>query len=123
MLALDVPPALRPAALARHAAARPARPARPATAVGVGEREFVIAVYRPRVHAGRLKIGVRNLGEDGHDLAVRRAGHTYGTLATVRPGATGTLRLTLRHPGRYTLVCTLADHAARGMRATLRVIA
>jgi plastocyanin len=111
MLALDAPPPL-----ARAAAARAA------TAIGVGEREFAIAVYRPRVHAGRFAFSVRNLGEDGHDLAVRRAGHTYGTLPTVKPGATGTLRLTLTHPGRYTLICTIADHAARGMHATLRVV-
>jgi plastocyanin len=33
-----------------------------------------------------------------------------------------TLRLTLRRPGRYRLVCTVADHEARGMRAALRVV-
>jgi hypothetical protein len=102
MLAFDAPPA-------------------PVTAVGIGEREYAIAVYRPTVRPGRLKLDVRNLGEDIHDLVVRRAGHTYGTLGTVKPGASSTLRLTLRHPGRYTLVCTIADHAARGMHTTLRV--
>jgi plastocyanin len=102
MLALEAPPA--------HV-----------TAIGIGEREYAIAVYRPTVRPGRLQLAVHNLGEDVHDLVVRRAGHTYGTLGTVKPGATSALRLTLRHPGRYTLVCTIADHAARGMRATLRV--
>jgi plastocyanin len=94
----------------------------PATAVGIGEREFSIAIYRPRVKPGRVKLNVRNLGEDVHDLVVRRAGRRVGGLATVvKPGATATLRLTLRRTGRYTLVCTVADHEARGMRATLRV--
>jgi hypothetical protein len=110
MLAADVPPV--PQALA----------ARAPTAVGIGEREFSIAVYRPRVRAGRLKLHVRNLGEDPHDLVVRRGGRTLATLAPVRPGSTGVLRLTLRTRGRYQLVCTIADHAARGMRATLRVV-
>jgi plastocyanin len=94
----------------------------PPTAVGVGEREFSIAVYRPRVRPGRLKLNVRNLGEDVHDLVVRRAGRRVGGLATVvKPGVTATLRLTLRTPGRYQLVCTVADHEARGMKATLVV--
>jgi hypothetical protein len=74
---------------------------------------------RPR---GRLKLNVRNLGEDAHDLVVRHDGRSLAKLAPVRPGATGVLRLTLRTRGRYELICTVADHAARGMRATLRVV-
>jgi plastocyanin len=93
-----------------------------ATPIGIGEREYAIAIYRPRVKPGRLKLNVRNLGEDVHDLVVRRNGKRIGGLATVvKPGGTATLRLTLRTPGRYQLVCTVADHEARGMRATLRV--
>ena len=94
-----------------------------ARAIGIGEREFKIAVYRPRVRAGKLRFNVRNLGEDDHDLVVRRAGRRIGGLhAVVHPGAVAALRLTLRHPGGYQLVCTVADHEARGMRATLRVV-
>ncbi|HEY6759706.1 MAG TPA: multicopper oxidase domain-containing protein [Baekduia sp.] len=96
--------------------------ATPATSVGIGEREFAIAIYRPRVRPGAVKLNVRNLGEDVHDLAVRRGGGRVGGLTTVvKPGATATLRLTLRQTGRYQLVCTIADHEARGMRATLVV--
>src|SRR5690348_11236059 len=93
-----------------------------ATPVGVGEREYSIAIYRPRVRPGRLKLNVRNLGEDVHDLVVKRAGRRVGGLATViKPGATATLRLNLRTPGRYLLVCTVADHERLGMRAALTV--
>jgi len=96
--------------------------AAPPTSVGIGEREYSIAVYRPRVRPGRLKLNVHNLGEDVHDLVVERAGKRVGGLATiVKPGATATLRLTLRQTGRYQLVCTVADHEARGMKATLVV--
>ena len=70
-----------------------------------------------------MKLNVRNLGEDVHDLVVRRAGQRVGGLTTVvKPGGTATLRLTLRRTGTYRLVCTVADHEARGMRATLRVV-
>jgi plastocyanin len=111
MLAHEIPPA----PVAPHAA-------RAVMAVGIGEREFKIAVYRPRVRAGRLKLNVRNLGEDVHDLVVRRKGRRIAGLSAIKAGATGTLRVTLRTPGRYQLVCTVADHEARGMRATLRVV-
>jgi plastocyanin len=101
----------------------PAHVARAATAVGIGEREFTIAVYRPRVHPGALKFTIRNLGEDVHDLVVRRNGKRVGGLRTaVKPGETASLRLTLRRIGSYQLVCTVADHQARGMRATLHVV-
>jgi plastocyanin len=93
------------------------------TAIGVGEREFAIAVYRPKVHRGKVKLNVRNLGEDVHDLVVERAGRRVGALVTVvKPGATATLRLNLKKTGSYRLICTVADHEARGMRATLRVV-
>jgi plastocyanin len=98
-----------------------AAPAR-ATAIGVGEKEFKVALYRTRVRAGALRFNVRNLGEDDHDLVVRRAGRRIAGLSAIKPGATATLALTLGTPGRYQLVCTLADHEARGMRATLRVV-
>jgi plastocyanin len=93
------------------------------TPIGVGEREFALAVYRPRVKPGALKFTVRNLGEDVHDLVVRRAGRRVGGLSeVVKPGQTATLRVTLRRIGTYQLVCTVADHEARGMHATLRVV-
>jgi hypothetical protein len=94
--------------------------ARP-TAVGVGEREWRISLYRGRVPTGRVRLNARNFGEDGHDLAVRtRAGRVLGALAEIRPGETGSLTVRLRHPGRYIVFCTLEGHEARGMRAVLR---
>ena len=50
------------------ALAAPAAAAARPTAVGVGEREWRIALYRPWVPAGLVKFNVRNFGEDGHDL-------------------------------------------------------
>ena len=49
-------------------AASPPRPA--ATAVGVGEREFRISVYRPVVAPGALRLNVTNRGGDVHNLVV-----------------------------------------------------
>jgi hypothetical protein len=62
-----------------------------------------------------------NNGEDDHDLALRRVGgrRTY-RIGVVHPGGIAELDARLRR-GRFTLWCTLADHRARGMTATLRV--
>jgi plastocyanin len=95
------------------------------TAVGVGLREYRIALYRNRVRPGRVKFNMENLGEDGHDLQVRGpsgASTVRGTSAAVRPGQRDTLSVTLRRRGVYTLVCTIGDHANQGMVARLRVV-
>jgi Multicopper oxidase len=101
--------------------ASPTVAAMPSTAVGVGLREFRVALYRSTARAGDVRLNLRNYGEDVHDLAVRRDGRTYGRTAPVPSGGLAVLRVRLRRPGRYTVLCLVADHARRGMRATLRV--
>ena len=102
------------------AAAVDARPA-PATAVGVGAREYRLAVYRTSVPRGPVRFNLANYGEDGHDLVVRdAAGRELARTGEVRAGRRATLRLRLA-PGSYRLICDVADHEARGMRATFRV--
>lgn len=99
-----------------------AAPSRPPTAVGVGEREWRVALYRPVVRVGRVKFNVRNFGEDGHDLAVRqRSGRRIGSLPEIKPGARASLVVRLRRPGRYTVYCSLDGHEELGMKAVLRV--
>jgi hypothetical protein len=95
----------------------------PPTAVGVGEREWRISLYRGKVPTGRVTFNVRNFGEDGHDLAVRNGeGRVLGAIGEVRPGRSAKLSVRLRKPGRYRVFCSLAGHEALGMRAVLRVV-
>lgn len=105
-------------------AAAPAATAR-TTAVGVGMREYRIALYRNRVLAGRVRLNIENLGEDGHDLRVSGPSATptiRGTSPELRAGERRTLTVTLKRRGVYTLVCTIGDHEARGMVSRLRVV-
>ena len=90
--------------------------------VQVGAREFSFVLSRQHVKAGRAVVEVVNFGQDPHDLRLRRAGshHTAG-IGLVAPGAHADLTLKLQ-PGRYSLWCSVGDHRARGMRATLIVI-
>ncbi len=66
-------------------------------------------------------IELANFGMDPHDLRLQRVGakHIAG-LGEVAPGTRADLDLKLA-PGRYLLWCSIANHRALGMRATLVV--
>jgi plastocyanin len=97
--------------------------ATPSTAVGVGLDEFHVALYRTKVKPGVVRFNARNLGEDPHDLAIRSpGGRVLKRLPVLLPGERATLTIRLRMRGSYRMICTLPQHEARGMRATLRVV-
>jgi hypothetical protein len=105
-------------ATATSAAAAPRQPAR----IQIAADEFQLVLSRSAVPAGPAIVGLVNFGEDDHDLALRRAaaGARTWKVRTVRPGEFRERELRLA-AGRWALWCTLADHRALGMRATLRV--
>ena len=90
--------------------------------VQVGADEYSLTLSRPWLRAGPAIVQLVNYGEDEHDLALRRqaAGARTFRLRPTLPHGVRELELRLV-PGRYALWCTLADHRARGMRATLVV--
>ena len=85
--------------------------------------EWEYRLSRTRIVAGPALVELVNLGEDEHDLRLRRAGgtRTY-RIGKVQPGERALLSARLR-PGRFRLWCSLPRHATRGMSAQLRVIA
>ena len=90
--------------------------------VQVTEKEFTLTLSRQSVRSGRVSIELVNFGMDNHDLVVKgtKPGAKPIRFKAIDPrGRTErTLRLT---PGRYSMWCSLANHKARGMRATLVV--
>lgn len=111
-----------PVAARAPAPIAPAAARLPSTAVGVAQREFRIALYRRAVPPGEVRFNITNFGEDAHDLAViAPSGRTLARGPEIRAGRRGTVRVRLRRAGTYVVVCTLSDHAARGMRARLLV--
>jgi hypothetical protein len=102
--------------------------AMPATAAAPGRLqvtalEFQYRLSRPQLRSGRWSIiELVNLGQDEHDLRMKRIGGTkvYG-IAKVLPGQRRVLAAKLR-VGRYRMWCSLADHDKRGMHAMLRVL-
>ena len=100
------------------ASAAPRQPAR----LQVSADAFGLVLSRLKVPAGPAIVTLVNFGEDDHDLALRRVavGARTWRFPVVQPGGFRERRLRVVE-GRYRLWCTIADHRARGMRATLRV--
>jgi len=99
-------------------AAVPPPPAR----VQVVAQEFSLALSRRTIKAGTAIIELANFGEDAHDLRLQRIGGTkiWGwPIAQSGDVEDRTVRLP---PGRYQLWCSLANHRALGMTATLTVV-
>jgi plastocyanin len=91
------------------------------TRTQVVAKEYSFAVSRTHLKAGRAEIELANFGQDQHDLRLQRVGsrHVAG-IGIVDPGARADLNLKLA-PGRYLVWCSVANHRALGMRATLVV--
>jgi len=98
-----------------------ATPPPPPARVQVVAREFSFTLSRTTIRAGRAVVELVNLGEDAHDLRLRRVGGgTTYAWPIARSGAVEDRLVTLA-PGRYLLWCSLANHRALGMTATLVV--
>jgi hypothetical protein len=92
------------------------------TRVQVTSTEFRLTMSRVVVPGGRVRIELVNLGEDPHDLKLRRIGGKYTyTIPETLPGERSTKTLRLIR-GRYRVWCAIAGHRDWGMRATLRVV-
>jgi hypothetical protein len=110
--------------LASLALALVAAPAAPGPArLQVTALEWEYRLSRARIVAGPALVELVNMGEDEHDLRLRRVGgtRTYG-LGKVPPGERALLSARLA-PGTFRLWCSLPRHAERGMKAQLRVTA
>jgi hypothetical protein len=109
--------ALIAAALAAPAGAAAPTPAR----LFVNAKEWSLILSRQTLKVGEARIQLYNGGQDAHDLRLRRVGGTQTlSVAETTPGKVTELRAVLR-PGRWKLWCSLPEHQARGMRATLTV--
>jgi hypothetical protein len=92
------------------------------TRLQVTSTEFRLSMSRVVVPGGRVRIELVNLGEDPHDLKLRRIGGKYTyTIPETLPGERSTKTLRLIR-GRYQVWCAIAGHRDWGMRATLRVV-
>ena len=91
-----------------------------ATAVTVTAVDFELQVDGDDLRAGAVEVTFVNDGSSTHDLVVERDGEEIGEAEDVDPGGSSTVALTLE-PGEYVLFCSIANHRAMGMEATIHV--
>jgi hypothetical protein len=91
------------------------------TRVRVVAEEYDLTLSRGSVPNKKVRITLVNAGGLSHNLRLRKNGgtRTFAIPAT-QPGerTTRTFRLS---PGRYRVWCSIGNHRALGMQATLRV--
>ena len=86
--------------------------------------DFRLSPSRDSAPSGRLRVQLKNNGQDDHDIAVKRRAAGALPLAAspvVRPHGLTQFTVVLP-PGRYVFFCTVADHAARGMQRGFTVL-
>lgn len=103
-------------ALAGPALAAPAHAGRASgSSVKVTATEFKFALSTRSAKAGSVTFTIMNKGKLAHDFAI--AGKKSALIA---PGKSGKLTVTLK-AGKYPYKCTVAGHAAAGMKGTFVV--
>jgi uncharacterized cupredoxin-like copper-binding protein len=90
--------------------------------VQVTQDEWSLVLSRQRLRPGVALVEVFNIGQDAHDLVLRR--NAKGAASVAVPKLDHFMRKTVRLKlvaGSYALWCSLPRHRERGMVATLRV--
>jgi hypothetical protein len=106
------------------ASARPVDPA--PSRLQVQGVEYQLLLSRQKLRPGDAIVQFVNAGEDSHNLRLQRidsSGAPLGPelgLGEVEPGAYENLAAHLHRGSTYELWCSVKDHRARGMDATLR---
>ena len=116
LLALAAAGILAAAVLAPGGGASRAAAAATPTKVTVTASEFKFKLSRATVPTGTVVFTVVNRGKISHDFRI------FGKKTpTIAPGASAKLTVNLAKSGKFGFLCTLAGHAAAGMKGTLPV--
>ena len=91
-----------------------------ATSLEISPTQLQLQLSRASLSAGTTIVEQYNSGSDPHNLILERQGAVAFTFPSLDPG--GDQRQTVNlTPGTWTLYCSLLDHKALGMQATLTV--
>lgn len=118
-------PAPAPSSTASTPAATPAPGAASASgsSLGVTETEFKLSPANPSVKAGKVLINIKNAGSTAHAISIDNAAPSGGDAksATIQPGQSGTLSVTLKAGKTYTWYCPIDGHRGLGMVGKIKV--
>lgn len=84
--------------------------------VNVAASEFKFVLSKKTAHRGVVVFKVKNVGKLSHDFSIK--GRKTKLLS---PGQSATLRVTFLRKGSYPYKCTVAGHAAAGMKGVFKI--
>lgn len=89
-----------------------------------GKADYVLSISNRRIKRGPARVEFHNADQDPHNLRFQRVGGTviYGSDAKVDPDGTIEIKAKYLRTGTFKLWCSLPEHRARGMEATLKVV-
>ena len=90
----------------------------PTTKITVGATEYAFAVSKLKVPAGKVQFTITNKGTEPHDFKVIGKNPKSRFLG---PGQKTTITVLFPKKGSFQFVCTIGEHAIKGMRGTLVV--
>ena len=82
--------------------------------------DFLIAPQNVRADGGEITFAVTNRGRLGHNFRLRDENGEIVEISTLLPGAGASESADLE-PGRYTMLCTVANHEQLGMTGRIVV--
>jgi plastocyanin len=90
-----------------------------ASTVNVIEKEWTIEFANPTIKAGLVKLVVKNVGAEAHNLVIQGTSLEVAAL-NIWPGKSKEVTFELK-PGTYSVLCSLPGHESKGMTTTLTV--
>jgi uncharacterized cupredoxin-like copper-binding protein len=86
------------------------------TTVTVKATEFKYTLSKSKVPRGTVTFKIKNAGHLKHDFKINGKKSKM-----LNPGASTTLKVSFGKAGKYSYLCTVAGHAAAGMKGKLTV--
>ncbi len=90
-----------------------------ASTVNVTEKEWTIEFANPTIRTGLVKLVVKNVGAEAHNLVIQGTSDEVAVL-NIWPGKSKEVTFDLK-PGTYSVFCSLPGHESKGMTTTLTV--
>ncbi len=120
--ALPAPPLASPPPSTNALPPEEPQPEGTASHLGVKAVEWSYTLSRPAVTAGTVIVELNNQGEDNHNLKLQREGSGDPPLVVPEAAPDEHTTASFNLPaGTYRLYCSLFEHDAKGMHATLVV--
>jgi plastocyanin len=86
--------------------------------VTVGMSEYKFAIPKKTFKVGKVSFAIKNVGDEVHDFKVQGKSPKSRFLAA---NGKQTITINFTKPGKYQYLCTIGEHAIKGMQGVLTI--